>query len=464
MNKDLFIARVVPVFLAAVGVVALAAWLKGGVELEMRMPGGDGTPEVSLEDAGPALLEGTLVTLDGAASELSGSWPRFRGANIDAISTEKMNLSRNWGDSGPAILWSLDLGEGYAGVSILNGRVYLLDYDQENEADLLRCLSLDDGKDIWQYSYPVKVKRWHGMSRTVPAVTDGFVVAMGPRCHVTCLDAETGEFVWMMNLVREYGTTIPQWHAGQCPLIEDGRAIIAPAGVDVLMVAVDCATGEVVWETENPHGWDMTHSSIIPIEFAGKRMYVYCAGGGMVGVSSDDGSIVWETDEWTLRTNVPSPVPVGDGKLFLSAGYNKGSMMLQLKQDGEAIVPEVLFSLEADVFGSAQQTPVFYNDYIYGVRPDQQFVCLDLDGNVLWTSTSATKFGIGPYTVAGGMIYAMDDEGLLRLIEAGPGGYRQIAEAKVLAGHESWAPMAIASGRLIARDLTHMVCLDVSEP
>ena len=28
----------------------------------------------------------------------------------------------------------------------------------ENQADALRCLSLADGKEIWRYSYPVKVK------------------------------------------------------------------------------------------------------------------------------------------------------------------------------------------------------------------------------------------------------------------------------------------------------------------
>ena len=37
------------------------------------------------------------------------------------------------------------------------------------------------------------------------------------------------------------------------------------------------------------------------------------------------------------------------------------------------------------------------------------------------------------------------------------------AEAQVLDGIESWAPMAITSGRLIVRDLTKMKCLDVGE-
>ena len=55
-----------------------------------------------------------------------------------------------------------------------------------------------------------------------------------------------------------------------------------------------CRTGEIVWQSPNPHGWVMTHSSIVPVEFAGIRMYVYCASGGVVGVSSEDGSILWD--------------------------------------------------------------------------------------------------------------------------------------------------------------------------
>ena len=169
------------------------------------------------------------------------------------------------------MLWSVEVGEGYAGPAVLEGRVYLLDYDQKKQADVVRCLSLADGKEIWRYSYPVKIKRFHGMSRTVPAVTDKYVVTLGPKGHVTCLDSKTGEFRWMLNLVKEYGTTIPQWYAAQCPLIDDGKAIIAPGGT-VLMMAVDCETGKIVWQTPNPDKWVMTHSSIVPDGVQGQQV------------------------------------------------------------------------------------------------------------------------------------------------------------------------------------------------
>ena len=465
------IVRTIPAGLTILGVVLLYVWLSAdaATDLTERIPTPPDDAQAIQGEGTPVKIQGTLVKLDGVPADLPGAWPRFRGANFDAISSEDISPARTWPTKGPEILWSIDVGEGFAGASILAGRVYLMDYDREQQADVVRCLSLDNGRDIWRYSYPVKVKRWHGMSRTVPSVTDKYVVTMGPKCHVTCLDSKTGEFRWMFDLVREFKTTVPQWYTAQCPIIENGRAIIAPAG-DVLMMAVDCETGEIVWETPNPDGWIMTHSSIVPMEFNGRRFYVYCGGnqikGGVIGISAEDGSVLWKTDEWKVRFNVPMPVVVGPDRLFFTAGYGQyelGCTMLRLTETDGKITAQSEFLHTTEVFGSIQQSPIYYGGNIYGVRPDEQLVCLDLQGNVVWTSTSANKFGNGPYSIIDGLIYLMNDSGELTLAQASPSGYLPLAHAKVLDGHESWGPFAIASGRLIVRDTEHMICLDISE-
>jgi outer membrane protein assembly factor BamB len=274
--KQSVIARAIPISLIAAGTVLLYLWLSAdaAVGLKERVPIVQNALQTTLEKDDPGKLQGKLIQFDGVPADLPGAWPRFRGANFDAISTEEVRLARTWPEQGPRVLWSISLGEGYAGAAVLAGRVYILDYDRENEADAVRCLSLADGEEIWRYSYPIKLKRWHGMSRTVPAVTEKYVVTLGPKCHVTCLDSVTGEFRWMLNLVGEFNSTVPDWYAGQCPLIEDGIAIIAPGG-SALMIAVDCETGQIIWQTPNPRRWQMTHSSIVPAEFMGTRMYVY---------------------------------------------------------------------------------------------------------------------------------------------------------------------------------------------
>ena len=458
--KNVVIARIIPIVLAALGIILLYQWLKSDVttELVLRLPGADGSGQGTYIESEAIEIEGKLINFEGTASDLPGEWPRFRGDNFDGISSQEIELAESWPKEGPQVLWSIDVGEGYAGATVMAGRVYMLDYDRDNKADVVRCLSLDDGRDIWRYSYPVKVKRNHGMSRT-----EKHVVTLGPKCHVTCLDSVTGQFRWMINLVKEFNTKVPPWYAGQCPLIEDNKAIIAPGG-DALMIAVDCETGQIVWKSPNPNGWKMTHTSIMPTEFVGKRMFIYCADKGVAGISTADGAILWETNEWKIKiAAIASPVVVGDGLIFLSGGYNAGSMMLKLTMENEQIDAKPLFRLAPEVFGSPQQTPVFYNGYIYGVRPDGQLTCLDLNGKIMWTSTSANKFGLGPYMIINDFIYVMDDSGQLTLAEATPGNFLQLARSKVLEGPDSWGPMTTVSGRLIVRDMNRMICLDISE-
>jgi len=465
--RESIIARLIPVALVIVGVVSLYLLLKrdAASEFTHRLPIPENFLQASLDEDAKGPISGELLQFDGVPADLPGAWPRFRGANFDAVSTEQVALARTWSPDGPKVLWSIDVGEGYAGAAILAGRVYLMDYDRPKVADVIRCLSLEDGKDIWRYSYYIKIRRSHGMSRTVPTVTEKYVVTLGPKCHLTCLDSETGQFRWMLNLVSDFNCTVPDWYAGQCPLIDDGKAIIAVGG-DALMMAVDCNTGEIIWRSPNPNNWLMTHSSVIPTEFMGTRMYVYCGSGGVVGISAEDGSILWEINKWKIRiANVPSPVVAGKGLIFLSGGYKAGSMMLQLTRENGTISAQPTFRLTFEVFGSEQQTPVFYDGHIYGVRPDKLLTCLDLNGQVVWTSPGTHHFGprgLGPYMIADGLIYIMDDEGVLTLAKATSAGYEQLAEAKVLEGPESWGPMAIASGRLILRDMNRMICLDVT--
>jgi outer membrane protein assembly factor BamB len=466
MMRAVLIRKVMPVGLTLFA-GALLAWWWFGVgsrrNLSERVPGTDRAPEGSVVAGAPGKWEGRLVKSNGVPAELPGAWPRFRGPNLDGINSETIPLAKSWGENGPKVLWTIDVGEGYAGPTVWKGRVFVMDYDHEAQADALRSLSLADGQEIWRYTYPVKVKRNHGMSRTVPTITDKYAVAIGPKCQVTCVDPVSGELRWTMNLVREFNAEVPQWYAGQCPLIDGDRLILAPGG-DTLVVAVDCATGKVLWKSPNPNAWQMTHSSLVPMEFNGQRMYLYCASGGVAGVSATDGALLWQTPDWKISiANVPSPLPVGGGRIFLCGGYEAGSLMLQLKQAGQQFSVEKLFRLKPSVFGAVQHTPILYQEHLFGMRaPEGQMVCLDLDGKVTWKSGVEHKFGGGPFLLAQGLIYALSESGVLTLVEASTTGYKQLAQAKVLPGPDAWGPMALAGGRLIVRDMFKMTCLDVS--
>ena len=410
---------------------------------------------------------------DGVPSRLTAVWPGFRGPTGDNVAPASEALAGAWPEGGPRRLWSVALGEGYAGPAVRNGCVYLLDYDSGDEADVLRCLSLDDGREVWRRGYKVRIKRNHGISRTVPAVSERHVVSMGPRCHVMCVDAITGDYRWGLDLEKQWGGSVPMWYTGQCPLIDGHQAVLGVGG-RALLIGVDLETGKVLWETPNPRNWQMSHSSVLPMEYRGRKMFVYCAVGGIVGVSAeeaDPGAVLWESAEWNVPVVAPTPVPVGEGRFWITSGYGAGSALFQLEQGaGGSIVAKLVKRVERTVFACEQHTPVFYQGHLYTVLPAdagavrKEAVCMDPEGRVLWTSGPAARFGLGPFMVADGKLLILEDDGVLTMAEASPAGFVRLASAKVLDGKEAWAPMALADGRLLVRDYGTLRCLDLRAP
>ena len=153
-------------------------------------------------------------TFDGKPGETKSVWPHFRGADYSNIAREEVPLANSWPKDGPPVLWKLDLSEGHSGAAIWKGRVYLMDFDVERQGDALRVFSMADGKEIWRRWYKSPTKVHHGISRTVPAVTDKYVVTIGPKCHVMCVDTETGDLRWGVDMYADYGTLMPEWYTG----------------------------------------------------------------------------------------------------------------------------------------------------------------------------------------------------------------------------------------------------------
>jgi outer membrane protein assembly factor BamB len=439
-------------------------------DIHASIPGMDNRPAQSESTERILIGEGFDFYTENNSS-LTGKWTQFRGAKSDNISTDNTKLISNWG-TGPKIDWQVELGEGHAAPVVYNGKVYVLDYDEVKKADALRCFSLETGEELWRRWYRVHIKRNHGMSRTVPAINDKYLVTMGPRCHVMCTDPNTGEFLWGLDLVKEYMSEIPFWYTGQCPILDGNVVILAPGGKS-LLIAVDCTTGKVIWETPNPDNWQMSHSSVMPMTLDGKRMWVYAAIGGIVGVSAegdDAGQILWKTKEFSPSVVAPSPVVLKNGKIFMTAGYGAGSILFQVKKEGNSYGVTTLQQFKPkDGVASEQQTPIVYKDRMFAILPKDaggmrnRFVCCDPNDctKILWTSGTNDRFGLGPYMIADGKFFILKDDGTLTIAKASTEKFELLDKTKVLDGHDAWGPLVVTDGRLLMRDAKHLLCIDI---
>ncbi len=408
-----------------------------------------------------------LVLISISAS--GGDWPQFRGTDRSNISAET-GLLRSWPSQGPKVLWKTAVCEGYAGAAIKDGRIYLNDYNDKKKEHLIRCISLADGKDIWQWSYPVEVRPNHGITRTVPAIGQKLVFSLDPKCRFHALDAKTGKIIWQKNLVQDYKATIPGWYAGQNPLIDGDRVLLATGG-DALIIAFDQATGKEIWRTPNPGKEMMSHSSLMPATIGGVKQYLYLSMKNLMGIAASDGQLLWSVPFTARIVAVPSPISIGDGRVFVTSGYEAGSAMYQVEKGAAGFSARKLFSLTSTQFNSEAQTPILFQNHLFAVssKTRGRFTCLGLDGKVVWQSPvvsgnaeASRTFDLGAFMLADGMFFILDgNTGMLRLVEASTKEYIELASAQILSGEDVWGPMALSDGKLIIRDMSQMVCIQV---
>ena len=110
-----------------------------------------------------------VVLMIAGDSSPAADWPQYLGPDRTSISREK-GLLQSWPESGPEVLWTVTVGRGYGGPVVKDGKIYLLDRDDE-VGDNLRCFDLSTGKQLWNYAYDAPGRVSFPGSRSVPAVS-----------------------------------------------------------------------------------------------------------------------------------------------------------------------------------------------------------------------------------------------------------------------------------------------------
>lgn len=440
------------------------AWFVAAMCVCLAVPtgcGGEPAPEPApaAERAGPT----------GLAAEVRQDWAQFQGPNRDGTSPET-GLLKAWPEGGPKVLWTIDVGRGFGGAAVRDGEVYLLDRDvpPRDDAsagrDILRCFDLASGEERWRDAYDAPGRVGHSGSRQVPSVTKKWVYAVGPYGHVHCWDRRSHEVVWETNLVTEYGAKVLRWALAQSPVFYEDTLILAPLSDEVGVVALDGATGQERWRT-GPLG-PLGYASPTLLRIGGLAQLVVQTKREVVAVRPDDGELLWRHG-FGCQWPIPMPTLVGEDRVFVTGGYGAGSTMIRVRRAAGGFTTETLWRDE--LIGSQIQQPMVVGGHVYAVcntndRGDGMACFAADDGEVRWRTAREPYLDKGNTVLTGdGVFYQVDGKsGELYAIDPSPAAFKALDKVELLSGREIWAPMALDEGRLIVRDQSKMMCLDVN--
>lgn len=449
-----------------------------------------------------AVLTRILLVVTLVATARAADWPAFMGQDRLGISPEK-GLARAWPAGGPKVLWTIDAGVGFAGAAVRDGQVYLLDRPDDLK-DVLRCLDLATGKELWTYAYDAPGKLPYNGSRNVPTVDEKHILTVGPFGHVHCIDRATRQPVWSHHLVNDFKdpavdvdappknrleklarTQLPEWGLTQCPVVHGDLVILAPQTQKAGLVAYEKATGKVRWTSEYiGRNW-YSHVSPQLVRLLGVDQVIMLAQpsdpekspakappANIVSIDPRTGRFLWKTQTpKPYKIPISQPLRIADDRLFMTGGYGLGGLVLQVNRNGETWSAQ--FVVQSRNVCAHIHSPILYEGQIYSESFRDHgaaatgMVCLDLDGALRWQSGIGEQFQSGGFLIADGLLFVMNGKtGELTLAEANPVAWKVLAKAKVLTaeGGLTWAPLALSDGKLIVRDQHQMRCLDVRTP
>lgn len=376
------------------------------------------------------------------------SWPRFNGPGGMNVSPDK-GLLAEWPKGGPPQAWEASgIGMGFASVTLAEGMVFTSGNIEDKT--VVTALNLD-GQLVWQADNGPAWTDPYGGTRGTPTYDDGRVYHESPVGQVTCYEARTGNPVWSVNILNEFGAENIQWGLAESVLVDGPHVICCPGGPNASVVALDKSTGKTVWKapgTGNLAGY----ASPVIAEHEGLRIVLTMNAKALLGVNADTGELLFEhPHETDYDVNATMPV-FRDGRIFITSGYRSGSEMLALTVSGtKASVKSVWQSKELD---NQHGGIVVLGGYIYGAAHSSnggRWICLDWEtGEMEYAEKGVGK---GSLTAADGMLYTLSEKRDVGLVKATPEAHEVISQFEMPSGGEgpSWAHPVVIGGRLYLR-------------
>ncbi|MCG8601884.1 MAG: PQQ-binding-like beta-propeller repeat protein [Verrucomicrobiales bacterium] len=396
-------------------------------------------------------LTAVFVSLAFSLSH-SADWPHWLGPDFDGKSAELVPEGVDLSQTA----WTAEIGIGFSTVSVADGRVFTMGHEAGKET--VWCLSEKDGSVIWSDSYPAELmpNLHEGGPGSTPTVDGDLVYTISKDGQLRTYEAGTGKVFWSKNMMDLSGLRrAPEWGFTGSAVIH-GDLVLIEAGA---IFAFEKTSGKLKWQSED---YRPAYGSAQIFEVGEKTFIATLKTDGLVILDPENGKTLgfslWRT---SFQTNSTTPLDLGDGKLFISTGYDQGCALFQF--NGTTLTKLYENKNMCNHMGNS----VLIDGKLYGFdgtahrgRP-VEFTCIDaMSGEKLW---HFPDLKYGSVIAAGKDLIVLTETGEMLIGQASPKGFEARARHQVMRGR-CWTPPVIANGRIYVRNATgRLVAISVGD-
>jgi outer membrane protein assembly factor BamB len=386
------------------------------------------------------------------SAESRADWLSYRGPTSTGVSAEK-GVNAKFPLDGPKVLWTASVGTGTSSVTVSGERAYTM--GNTGDVDRVFCFDVKTGNEIWKHEYPLDLDKrmFEGGTASTPTIDGERVFTVSHQGDLFALDAATGKKLWYKHYQHDFGGRRPQWGFAGSAAVDGNLLILDVGGKGASTVALDKATGNVVWKSGDD---EAGYASPVVATLGGKRAAVLFKAEALVGLDVKDGRELWRSP-WKTNYNVNAATPVIAGdRIFISSDYGAGCALIEIS-GGRAVEKWRNKNLKAHI-----SSPVLSKGSIYGIDDKASnrapLVCLDFaSGAVKWTQPAIG----GALVAADGKLVILSESGELIIAEESSVAFKPIARAQVLP-KRCWVQPTVSGGRAFVRNNDgQLACLDL---
>jgi outer membrane protein assembly factor BamB len=376
-----------------------------------------------------------LLTLTTLPLHASDEWPQFRGPDGNGI-TDAAGLPAQWSEK-QNVVWKTPIhGKAWSSPVVLGKQVWLTTATEDGRALSAICVDRDNGKilqdlKLFEVPAPQYAHPFNSYGSPTPVIEPGRVYVTFGSPGTACLDTTTGKKLWerrdfVCNHFRG---------AGSSPIVYHDLLIMNFDGSDFqFVVALNKNTGETVWKTDRsldykdltPQGKPMADgdfrkafSTPRVAVFDSKPVLISIGGKAGYGYDPDTGKELWRIEN--RESHSGSNTPIYDAaRMYLVSGIAK-SELWAVRPGGSGVVTDthVDWKIKKNVPGKPSM--ILADGLIYMVDDGGIVRCVEAkNGEEVWHGRLNGKFSASIlYAPNDKHLYFFNDAGQATVLEAG---------------------------------------------